>query len=114
MFSWYYTSIFLRKDQGKIKVDVCTIPCEQITNKPTDFASKVSGECFPDFQRKFGRWMKYSKKKNEYFIQIISEKNDFSLAEKENLSFAKKYLGWKLLFLPKYRKALKTKIEKIH
>lgn len=112
MSNWYYTSIFLRKNQGKIKVDICTVPCRKSEEKFESLAAKEYFEL--SFHPLFKKWMKYSKEKNEYFIQIVSEENDFSLAEKENISFAKKYLGWKLLFLPKYREALKTKIEKIH
>lgn len=112
MSDWYYTSIFLRKDSGKIKVDVCTIPSEKNGNS---FKSLVAKEYFElSFHSFFKRWMKYERNKGDIFFQVISQEKEFSLAEKENLSFAMKYLSWKLFFLPKYKKALKAKIEKIH
>ena len=113
----FYTSVIITylPAIGKIKVDICTLPCEVISKKPFFAKSLVSNESYEEFKSDRKGWSKFEKTKDTFFYQRVYEIEscDILKAEKIFLPLIKKELSFKLFFHPKYKKALCKKIEKL-
>jgi len=116
-FNYFYTSVVITNlsELNKVKVDICTLPCE-IKNQETFLAkSLVSNETYEGLKKKHIGWSKFEKTKDTFLYQRIYEfeTNELIKAEKSFLPIIKKELGFKLFFYPKYKKAFYKKIKKL-
>ena len=113
----FYTSIVITNlpKLGKVKVDICTLPCEIKSIIPFLAKSLVSKETYEGLKPDKNGWSKFEKTKDVFFYQKIYEtdSNDLIKAEKGILPEIKKELFFRLLFHPNYKKALCKKIKKL-
>ena len=113
----FYTSVVLTylPALGKIKVDICTLPCEIISKNPFSAKSLVSNESYEGFKSGRKGWTKFEKTKETFLYQRIYETdlNNLMKVEKDFLPLIRKELKLKLFFHPKYKKALCRKIKKL-
>ena len=96
----------------KLKVDYGLVPCEF---KDGNWKSSVSNEIFTETKKTKLGYLRFFKKKDQVFYQLIVENQDDDLEKNEPklLDLARRDLKWKIPFRFNYKKKLDERILRI-
>lgn len=96
----------------KLKVDYGLVSCEF---KDGVWKSSVSNETFTNLKKTKLGYLRFFKKKDQVFYQLIVENqdSDFEKVESKILNLARKDLKWKIPFRFNYKKKLDERVLRI-